>query len=316
MKKILLITTGGTIASSDEGEGLTPDKRNRALSEFIKSIEDVELLNLMSLDSTNIGPEEIIKIAEAVQDNIGKYDGFVITHGTDTMAYSASALSYLLEEINVPVILTGSQIPLERAETDAKENLLLALDWARDDIRGIFIAFNGKLIRGNRAYKIDSLSKEAFVSPNFPTDHLLGLYCSVEELEERKLGMNPNVFLLKLYPGIDEKIFDFIKDNYNGLVIEAYGLGGIPSNLVEKIKELLEEGTLVALSTQCLIGGVKGGVYAVGSLFDDPRIIDGRDMTSEALVMKMMVALDRYIDKESQKKFMETSIESDRNEEI
>lgn len=313
MKKILLITTGGTIASSDKGNGLTPNRNNKAFDEFVEALENVDRLDLMSLDSTNIGPEEIKDIVRAIRYKIGDYDAFIVTHGTDTMAYTAAALSYFLEGINFPVILTGSQIPIENPDSDARDNLKLAYHWAQRSIRGVYITFSGKLIRGNRAHKTASFNREAFISPNNPTDRPTWSQWikKTEAISEPEI--DPNVFLLKLFPGVDERIFDFIKDNYQGVVIEAYGIGGIPGKLENKIKELLDEGILIAITTQCLIGGVKGNVYAVGNIFSDPRIINGNDMTSEALVMKMMIGLERYSDKKSQKEFIETAIEEDRS---
>ena len=171
MKKILLIATGGTIASSESSEGLTPSIDVKTLLTYIPEIESIchlEGISVMRVDSTNMNPKLMARIAETIAQNYDAYDGFVIAHGTDTMAYSAAGITYMLKNLAKPVVFTGSQIPIEALYTDAKKNLSDAIRFACEGIRGVYVAFDGIVINGTHAMKIKTRSSDAFKSINFP----------------------------------------------------------------------------------------------------------------------------------------------------
>lgn len=329
MSKILLIATGGTIASKRSALGLAPAADARQMLSDIPEIHALcrlEALSLMCTDSTDMNPEKMIQIAKAVQEHYEDYDGFVITHGTDTLAYSAAALSYMLRNLGKPVILTGSQIPLEAAYTDARQNLLDAVRFACAGIAGVFLAFDGILISGVHATKLKSKSMDAFQSINFPV---------VAEIKHGKItyrqgypllpkttgkffaaaGLCPNIFVLKIFPGIGCEIFDFIQEHYAGVIIESFGVGGIPGknpDLVSKIPQLIQAGVAVAIRTQCLYEGIDLDIYAVGKKLVGENVILGGDMTAEALTMKLMWALNHYDGLDDIKKCIETPYFADR----
>jgi len=337
MKHILLIATGGTIASTESGEGLAPSiNANELLANIpeIKSLCALTGISIMSIDSTNMNPTRMIHIANAISDNYSHYDGFVITHGTDTMAYSAAALSYMLQGLNKPVVLTGSQIALEAPNTDAKRNLADAIRFACEEIRGVYIAFNGIIINGTHAMKIKTRSFDGFASMNFPeiaqikgTDIIRNQEL-IDKGYFKKYAIShtdcfhptptlcEDVFIVKLFPGIQPQIFDFIKQNYKGVIIESFGIGGIPNepyNIAGKIGELIASGIAVVITTQCLYEGIDLGVYAVGQNMAKEHVILGADMTAEALTMKLMWALHAFDSIKDIKKYMETPYFSDRS---
>lgn len=335
MKRILIITTGGTIACKETESGLAPQTDGGQLIRDMGcdfGAYEIDVCSLMSLDSSNIRPKDISLMAEAVNDHYEAYDGFVITHGTDTMAYSASALSYMLTNLGKPISITGSQKTVNDLFTDAKRNLTDAVVFAAEGIPGVFIVFGGKIINGVRGTKLYSQSAEAFSSLDYP---LVGefsagkLQYSKEMFDERyskdfsrpSAGsfrcmpqIDPHLVLIKLHPGIDNELLEFCRINAKAVVLETYGVGGVPSlngGIKDKIRELIENGIHVAVSTQCLYEGTRLGVYEVG-LFDLAGIIDARDMCTEALTMKLMWAIGNLSDRTSVKRFIETSWQGDR----
>lgn len=337
MKRIFLLASGGTIASSETEEGLSPSIDARQILGFIPDIAQICYLSgasIMSVDSTNMSPKRMIKIAEAIKDNYEDYDGFVVTHGTDTMGYTAAALTYMLENINKPVVVTGSQIAIEELNTDAKKNLSDAIHFACEEYRGVFVAFNGKIISGTHAVKLKTKSADSFKSVNFPSlaDIMLGKITfnsalnyknhweKLSKNDERQLQLKTSlcedIFILKIFPGIKPAIFDFIRENYKGVIIESFGIGGIPNeeyDIVSQVSKLIEAKIAVVITTQCLYEGIDLNVYAVGKRLAKQDVIYAADMTTEALTMKLMWALGNFHDRKEIKNFMETPFFADRN---
>ncbi|TCL75136.1 asparaginase [Hydrogenispora ethanolica] len=308
MKRVLCIGTGGTIASSDGADGLTPVYSPDILLEFIPEVQricEVDSLPIMNIDSTNMQPRHWLAIAEAVRRNYAAYDGFVITHGTDTLAYTAAMLSYLLQNSRKPVVITGSQKPMAASKTDGPTNLRDAVRYACDGRAGVYIVFNGQVINGCRAVKIRTRSYNAFESVNYPAvasiygaEIAYNPYYSwppAEAGERFYDAIAPEVMLVKLMPGVTPDIFDFIKGKYRGVVIESYGSGGIPflgaGNLLVKVNELVAAGVVVVITTQCLLEGGNLNLYEVGRKLLQSRVIPAYDMTTEAAVTKLMWAL-------------------------
>ncbi len=234
---------------------------------------------IMNIDSSNMTPNCWVKIAQAVYDAYNDYDGFVITHGTDTMAYTSAALTYMLEGLNKPVIVTGSQYPIAQEYTDAVHNLNDAIHFAVEDLAGVFVVFDGKLISGPRAMKVKTRSYDAFESVNFPyiaeIQHDKIQYkrfvFSKFKPKDTKLVLHPevdrSVIIIKLFPGIDPKIFNYIKENYRGVIIESFGIGGVPFENVDiasEVGNMINSGMCVMMTTQCLEEGVDFEVYEVG----------------------------------------------------
>ena len=313
MKKICWITTGGTIASVKTSDGYVPANKGEILYELLgkmTSLYDITIKDLFSIDSSNMQPEEWIQIAREVYRLRNEFDGIVITHGTDTMAYTASCLSFMLMNINIPVVLTGSQLPLTHPLSDGQENMSLALAMASNKYPGIFVAFNRKVILASRAVKVRTTGFHAFESVNYPyvgTVNSLGLEIHEEYLPVStgdcvlKDSLCEDVFLLKLIPGLNPQIFDMlIKMKIKGVVIEAFGIGGlsyIRRDFTKKIVELLDEGIVVVVCSQCLYERSDFSIYEVGKKALEHGVIEAFDMTSEACVTKLMWALaqDKYV---------------------
>ena len=238
MKKILMIGTGGTIASEATEHGLAPELTTEQLLSHVPGISaicDVDCLQLLSLDSTNMTPAHWQKIARCVEDNYDDYDGFVITHGTDTMAYTAAGLSYLIQGSPKPIVMTGAQKPIGFDSTDSKVNLLDAFRVATEDMPGVNIVFNGCVILGTRAQKTHSKSFQAFSSINYPylgvmRDGVLLPYVKQDAAEKPTFyrNLNNQVALLKLVPGAGHDVLDFILERNQAIIIESFGVGGLP----------------------------------------------------------------------------------------
>ncbi len=305
MKKILLLSTGGTIASRDQGDGLTPSQSGQALIAQVPEIGtfcEVDAEELMSIDSSNLQPEDWVRMAEAVDAHLSAYDGFVITHGTDTMAYSSCMLSWMLQGIPKPVILTGSQIPMGQEDSDAPGNLLLAFQAACSDLRGVCLAFDGIVIRGVFACKVRSRSKHAFESINAPVAARLEngrLVLNGQPVWTKPYQLNTSfsnhVLIVHPAPGLEP---DFLRrlpeQGYQAVILAGYGLGGIPDlgrSLSDAVEELCQKGVTVVLSTQCLYEGVQLDVYEVGVRAARAGALSGGMLTREALYTKLMWVL-------------------------
>ena len=306
-KRILLLTTGGTIASKKTDEGLAPGITGEELADWLphlKNAYDITVRDILHLDSSNIQPEEWRFIARCVFEEKDTYDGIVITHGTDTMAYTASVLSFMLPGINLPVVLTGSQLPIEHPLTDGLENLRTAFAMAASGVRGVYIAFDRKVILGCRAVKTRTTGFDAFESVNWPLVGTIGgggLVLNPDALPKiagpcrLQDNLCEGVFLIKLTPGLNPEIFDMLLSmHYRGVVIEAFGAGGlhfIRRDLISKLQKASEAGMTVVVCSQCLYERSDFSLYQAGQKALDQGVIQGLDMTTEATVTKLMWVL-------------------------
>ena len=309
MKKILLIATGGTIASKYTKEGLSPQISAEELLEYIPTAKEfctIDTVQPFSLDSTNVCADHWLQLAQLIEKKYEFYDGFVICHGTDTMAYTAAALSYLIQNNRRPIVITGAQKPIDLAITDARSNLLDSLRFASHDrAHGISIVFGGKVIAGTRAKKEFSKSYNAFSSINYPDiasvhDNKIIFYIDDKDQNTRPLvfyhQMNTNIFLMKLIPGTDGRILDTLADSYDGLIIESFGVGGLPNygndSFLNALSDWISAGKLVCMATQVTHEGSDMEVYQVGKVIKEKfPILESYDMTLEASVTKMMWVL-------------------------
>ena len=324
MKKILLIGTGGTIASEVTQNGLAPELTTEQLLAHIPAISEiceVECIQLLSLDSTNITPEHWLMMAQCIRKHYHAYDGFVLTHGTDTMAYTAAALSYLIQGSPKPIILTGAQKPIGFDSTDSKINLLDAFRCASEDMPGVSIVFNNQVILGTRARKTRSKSFQAFSSINYPDlgvlrDGVLLRYirqdCGAYPMFYERL--NTKVALMKLVPGADRVMADFLLERNDALILESFGVGGLPEagGFYDCIREWMEKGKIVVLTTQVANEGSDLGVYRVGcQLKSDLRVLEAYDMGTEAVVAKLMWILGQTQDRGEVERLFYTPVAKD-----
>ncbi len=321
-KHILLLTTGGTIASIPGGEGLEPQGPGifEREMEQLRTYYDITVQDLICLDSSNIRPAEWQLIAEGIYENRSGYDGIVVSHGTDTMAYTASAVTFMLPGIDLPVVFTGSQLPLADMLSDGSQNLRAAFAMAATGHPGIFLAFDRKIMLGCRAVKVRASGFSAFESINaryialvsnagLTVDASLLPVCSCAP--QLKTAISDEVFLLKLTPGLSPNIFDALADmGYKGIVIEAFGLGGV--NILGEglngIRRCLDKGINVVVTTQCLYDSADLGVYQVGVKLLELGVIQGRDMTSEAAMTKLMWAIGQGLRQEEIVKLFQTNL--------
>ena len=311
-KNILLLTTGGTIASLPGGEGLEPqrsDVMERELNQ-LRTYYDITVRDVMCLDSSNIRPEEWQQLARDIYEQREGFDGIVISHGTDTMAYTASAVTFMLPDIDLPVVFTGSQLPLRDMLSDGPDNLRTAFAMAASGCNGVFLAFDRKVMLGCRAVKVRASGFSAFESVNARYAGRvsnLGLVLDEEVLPKRKgeaqlkPDVSKNVFLLKLTPGLNPAVFDMLAAmGYRGIVVEVFGLGGfnVLGKSLRGIQRAVEDGVSVVVTTQCLYDSSDLRVYQVGNRLLDMGVIQGRDMTSEAAMTKLMWAIGQGYEQE------------------
>ena len=304
MKKILMLGTGGTIASEMTPEGLSPELTPAQLLKYVPGIKDVchvDCISLFSMDSSNIRPEHWIAVAKAIKENYDAYDGFVISHGTDTMAYTAAALSYLVQGSPKPIILTGAQKPINYDSTDSKLNLMDAFVCASSDkLSGVNIVFSGRVILGTRARKTCSKSFAAFSSINYPDvgillDHKLMRYIAPETKTQPRFydRMDNRVALIKMVPGIEPELIEFVLQRNDAVIIECFGVGGLPAYEDRKFLSIIEkytaEGKFVVMTTQVQNEGSDLSVYSVShGLKTNPNVLEAYDMTSEAVYAKLL----------------------------
>ena len=303
MKHILMIGTGGTIASEMSPDGLTPEISSEQLLAAVPRIGElckVDCLQLYSLDSTSLRPAHWQGLARAIRARYDDYDGFVVSPGPDTMAYTAAALSYLIQGSPKPIVLTGAQKPIWFDGTDSKRNLTDAFLYACRGCGGVQIVFNGKVILGTRARKTFSKSFQAFSSVNFPDlavlqDERLLQYIRCESLERPVFydRLDPHVGLLKLIPGVEDELAAFMLERYDGLIIESFGVGGLPDYEGGRLDAILRgavaRGKIVVMTTQVPNEGSDLTVYHVGGrLKSSMNLLEAYDMTTEAAVAKLM----------------------------
>lgn len=323
MKNVLLLTTGGTIASRPGSDGLVPEESPPELMQAVVGLRRhyrIDCRSILSLDSSNIQAEEWQLIARSVYDALPSYDGIVITHGTDTMAYTASMLSFMLVNLDKPVVLTGSQLPISSPLSDAPGNLATAFAAVQEGIPGVSIAFDHKILNGCRAVKVRTMGFDAFESVNAPNEgevlanglHLYrrshSPYTQPCVLKDRICN---DVFLLKLIPGTNPSIFDMLrKMQYRGVVLEAFGAGGlhfIRRDLSEKLREMVESGISVVVCSQCLYDTSDLSIYEVGRKILETGAIPAGDMTTEAVVTKLMWALGQTSDPDEIRRIFSTN---------
>ena len=305
MRNILILFTGGTIASLKTEQGLEPVLNAEQILSYLPQMPpDIRLdsRQICNLDSTNIDYHIWLALVDAIEVCYDKYDGFVICHGTDTMAYTAAALSYLIQNLDKPIVLTGSQQPIQMEITDAKKNLYDSIMYAaHPESRGVCLIFDGKVIAGTRAKKTKSFSYHAFSSINFPElasmQHCKIVRYSPCEKPDGKVifyhAMNPRVYALKLTPGISPGILKAIFEEYDCIIVESFGVGGIPDSIIDDfcglMKQYREGSKIVIMTTQVTYEGSNLSTYEVGKRLKG-RIpyLEAYDMNFEAVFTKSM----------------------------
>lgn len=331
---ILLLYTGGTIGMIRKPE--TQSLENFDFESVLDFIPELKLLDChihtksfdMPLDSSNMTPKHWICIAAIIEEAYSAFDGFVVLHGSDTMSYTASALSFMLENLSKPVVLTGSQLPIGDLRTDAKENVITAIQLAalqknnQPIVKEVCLYFEYKLYRGNRTTKINADFFEAFTSPNYPAlvesgvqidvnfDALLKSYAAAPLIVHKNL--DTNVALVKLFPGINPKVLEaiFNAENLKGVVLETYGSGNATSQawFLNLLKKTIDRGVHIVNVTQCARGSVRMGNYETSSDLIEIGLISGGDITSEAALTKLMYMIGASINVTTFKTVFETAI--------
>lgn len=335
---ILIIYTGGTIGMVQRAGTLAPVKFDQILDEVPELNKfDYNLKSVIfnpPLDSSNMNPGIWVKIANTIRKHYNEFDGFVILHGTDTMAYTASALSYMFENLDKCIILTGSQLPIGTIRTDGKENLITSVEIAatkngdKSAVPEVCIYFDFKLFRGNRTVKRDSEQFSAFHSVNYPELAVAGVdirFNSEFIYRPENKGIlkintrfDDNVVILKMFPGINQKVFNSILNiqGLRGVVLETFGSGNVPTSpwLIGCIKKAIRNGIIVLNITQCEGGRVMMGQYETSMELLNAGVVSGKDMTSEAAITKLMFLLGQGLKNEEIKLYLNKSLRGEISE--
>lgn len=330
--RILIIYTGGTVGMIQNEKGALVPFNFRQIQTHIPELKkfgyELEVTSFdVLIDSSNMNPSHWIKMVEIIEKNYSSFDGFVILHGTDTMAYTASALSFMIENLSKPIILTGSQLPIGEIRTDAKENIITALEIAAAKynhyplVPEVCIYFNYHLYRGNRAKKVESTHFDAFYSENYPVLAEAGVEIEFNTklllpVPRKKTvfnkNINQNIALIKLYPGISIDMLSaiFNKEGLKGVVLETYGAGNAPSDkeFTNLLTKAIKKGIHILNVSQCVGGSVILGLYETSSILAKIGVINMKDSTTEAAVTKLMVSLGKNKDNKTTRKLLSESL--------
>ncbi|MBE7175886.1 MAG: type I asparaginase [Mucilaginibacter polytrichastri] len=332
MTRILVVYTGGTIGMvSDQKSGVLRPVDFRLI---VQNVPELDRLNYQLtvhsfdpiIDSSNMQPEIWIELAEKIEENYDEYDGFVILHGSDTMAFTASALSFMLEGLNKPVVFTGSQLPIGGIRTDAKENLITALEIAsakyndKAMVPEVGVYFDAKLFRGNRAFKYNSAKFEAFRSPNYPILAEAGVHLRYNHTAIRKCDhcafrvhkkLNNKIAVLKIYPGLSPQVVDAILfSDAKAIIMETFGAGNTTTEawFLARLEKAIQKGKIILDISQCKVGTVELGRYETSRSLKDMGVVNGYDMTFEAAVTKLMFLLGRGYNDDRLAQLLETNL--------
>ena len=317
-----MITTGGTIASIPSNNGIIPEISGKyiiSLVPALKHICTIDTIEIMNIDSSNLSPNNWIMMLDTIEKNYDNYDGFVITHGTDTMAYSSSMLTCAIENLDKPIVFTGSQLPIKAEGTDACKNVQDAFLAACSDNCGVFLAFNGLIHNGDCVKKVYSEDFIGFLSINQETagtsDNEKIIWKTLNKKPENKVVFNKNlsekVFVLKMVPSLKPDIIDvLINMGYRAVIIEGYGAGGVPTadcenNFIPALQKAIENNVAVVCATQCLYDGVHLDKYPAGILSEKYGAISSRNMTLEKTLAKVMLGLGNNMSIKELKEYIE-----------